>query len=273
MTAHHIPASPGPRVADRDVLLEVRGVRASVSFDGAAHPVLDGVNFDLRRGERLGVLGETERTLPLFARVLTGRTAPGDRVFAGTARLAAGPARNLAKPGEATPGGGGSIAPLDPAAPAAPHTGRAKAPRVLVADLTDLPHEQADTLLGRLRDTAPDLEADGAALIVVGGRFETVAGFCDTLQVVAGGRIVERGPAAELRDRPRHGLTVALRTGAAAPPPGAGTVRGCFFEPHCLRGRGHHSCRHDVPGPAPFVSPYGSVTVKCHLPAPIAPLP
>lgn len=272
MTAHHIPASPGPRVAAREVLLQVRGLRAAVSPGGAECPVLDDVNFDLRRGERLGVQGEAELALPLLARVLTGRPAHGDRVLAGTTRLASGPVRSLTEPGEPAHRGAGNIAPLGPAAPALPHTGRPPAgPRVLVADLTGLSAEEAGVRTGRLRAMAPDLDADGTGLIVVGGPFEAVARLCDTLQIVAGGRIIERGPAAELRARPRHGLTEALRTGAAAPPRGAGTGRGCFFEPHCPRGRGQESCRRDVPGPTPFVSPHGSVTVKCHFPAPAAP--
>ncbi|MFH8217744.1 hypothetical protein ACH4C2_00955 [Streptomyces sp. NPDC018057] len=274
MTAHHIPASSGPRVAARDVLLQVRGLRAAVCQGGAVRPVLDDVNFDLRRGERLGVLGETDLALPLLARALTGRPAPGDRVLAGTARITTGTAHHLAAPGEPAPGDAGTVTLHDPAVLGAPHAERAAAgPRVLVADLTALPPDEAMARTDRLRETAPALDEDGIALIVVGGRFETVAGFCDTLQVVAGGRIVERGPAAELRARPRHRLTVALRAGAAAPPHGARTGRGCFYEPHCLRGRGHDSCRHDLPGPAPFVSPHGSVTVKCHFPAPAAPTP
>ncbi|MFJ7626719.1 hypothetical protein ACIQZN_09540 [Streptomyces sp. NPDC097595] len=256
---HHIPASPGPRVADREVLLRVRGVRAAAG-GAAERPVLDDVNFDLRRGERLGVLGETARALPLLARVLTGRPAPGDRFLAGSALFAAGPVQA---------GERGCVTPYDPAAAPGPHPG----PRVLVADLTALSDEEGLARTDRLRAEAPALDADGTALIVLGGRFETLAALCDTLQVVAGGRIVERGPAAELRARPRHRLTEALRAGSTAPPDGTGTGRGCFFEPHCPRGRGQDRCRHEIPGPTPYASPHGAVTVKCHLPAPVAAKP
>ncbi|MFD7867497.1 hypothetical protein [Streptomyces sp. NPDC059783] len=267
MTAHHIPASPGPRVAARGVRLRVRGLRAALPLDGAVRTVLDDVNFDLRRGERLGVLGEDDAALPLLARTLTGRPAPGDRVLAGTVTLADGPGRAPAEAGKPASG----IALLDPAAPVLPHTGPAPAgTRVLVTVLTGLSADEAGARTDRLRALAPALEADGTALIVIGGPFGAVAGLCDTLQVVAGGRIVERGPAAELRARPRHGLTAALRTGDGAPPYGSGTGRGCFFAAHCPQGRGHDRCLHEVPGPTPFGSPYGSVTVKCHRPAPAA---
>ncbi|WP_051576200.1 hypothetical protein [Streptomyces sp. Tu 6176] len=140
MTAHHIPASSGPRVAARDVLLQVRGLRAAVSQGGAVRPVLDDVNFDLRRGERLGVLGETGLALPLLARALTGRPAPGDRVLAGTARFTAGPAHHLAAPGSRHPGTPVPSPCTTRQSSGAPHAERAAAgPRVLVADLTALP--------------------------------------------------------------------------------------------------------------------------------------
>ena len=85
--AHHIPASPGPRVAGNETIAHVRGVRVLRGTGHAARPLVDDVNFDLRRGERLGVAGGEASGTSALARAISGRAAHGETVIGGTVQL------------------------------------------------------------------------------------------------------------------------------------------------------------------------------------------
>ncbi len=55
------------------------------------------------------------------------------------------------------------------------------------------------------------VEEDGTALLFISHDLAVVRGLCDQLQVMYGGRIVERGPASEVLQFPMHPYTSGLR--------------------------------------------------------------
>jgi peptide/nickel transport system ATP-binding protein len=60
-------------------LLAVRDLRVSLPRDGRFHPAVDGVSFELARGEALAVAGESGCGKTLLARALVGLSPPGSR--------------------------------------------------------------------------------------------------------------------------------------------------------------------------------------------------
>ena len=69
------------RVADHvgdEVVVRVRDLRKSYRVHGGVHPALDGVTFDLRQGEALGIVGESGSGKTTIARCLLGLTSPTD---------------------------------------------------------------------------------------------------------------------------------------------------------------------------------------------------
>ena len=120
-------------------------------------------------------------------------------------------------------------------------------PRLLIADepttaLDVTVQAQVLALLQRLRREL------GMALMLITHDFGIVAAVCDTVQVMYGGRLVERGSMDQVLERPNHPYTEALlrlvpRLDAALgervdPIPGQptatiGTVAGCRFAPRC----------------------------------------
>jgi oligopeptide/dipeptide ABC transporter ATP-binding protein len=118
----------------------------------------------------------------------------------------------------------------------------------------------------------------GTAVILITHNLGIVAEFCDTVQVMYAGRVVERGPATQLFSHPVHPYTEALlqavpRTGTAGqalfaigglPPSLAQLPAGCSFEPRCQLGRGREICREVVPEPAWFAGRGGEVFAECH---------
>ncbi|HTW17658.1 MAG TPA: ABC transporter ATP-binding protein [Nocardioides sp.] len=83
----HIPASPGPRVADNDVLLRVRGTRTEFGAGDQVVPAVNDVSFDLRRLERLGIVGESGSGKSALARTLMRLIEHPGRVVGGTIEL------------------------------------------------------------------------------------------------------------------------------------------------------------------------------------------
>jgi peptide/nickel transport system ATP-binding protein len=91
--------------------------------------------------------------------------------------------------------------------------------------------------------------AQGMALLLVTHDLGLVAENCDDVLVLYAGRVMERGPAAEVLSSPRHPYTVALL--ASTPLPGGSRARlvelpgvvpglsppppGCRFHPRCAR--------------------------------------
>ena len=74
-------------------LCEIRGL--SVAYPGASMPALDGIDLDIRAGERLAVIGESGSGKSTLARALAGLLPDGARVEGGM-RWAAG---SLPRPG------------------------------------------------------------------------------------------------------------------------------------------------------------------------------
>ncbi|MGW5383186.1 ATP-binding cassette domain-containing protein [Nocardia sp. NPDC003963] len=325
MTTVHIPASPGPRVAQREIVLRIRGVR-SVGGQHPVVPVLADINFDLRRGERLGVTGGRGAGKSALARALVGAADPGQMLVAG--RLEFDDAEyTLGGSGEGSAGMSSRIVLLDdlarrfaPGAPIGHRIGAEIRASAAVRTPRQVRHyairllsdagihsaaEQFDTAFGELsRDgrlrvlvaaalarrpdvlvvddplmdriarspSGPAVLCEVAAnrdiaLIVMSRDTVPLSALCDTVQVLLAGKIVERGPARSVLDRPRHRYTAQLRRGATTfgrPP--RPSPAGCAFEPVCPRGHGRSECRSLVPGPTAYSSPAGSVTAKCHFP-------
>jgi oligopeptide/dipeptide ABC transporter ATP-binding protein len=153
----------------------------------------------------------------------------------------------------------------------------ANKPDVVIADepttaLDVTTQAQILDILGRLA-----AERD-AAVILITHNLGIVAEFCDTVQVMYAGRIVERSPVQDLFDHPVHPYTEALlkavpRPGSAGerlfaigglPPSLADLPPGCSFEPRCPVGRGDALCGSRRPEPALFPVAGGSRLAECH---------
>ncbi|MDP4907732.1 MAG: ABC transporter ATP-binding protein [Candidatus Nanopelagicales bacterium] len=61
-----------------EVVVRVRDLKKSYRVSGGVHPALDGVSFDLRQGEALGIVGESGSGKTTIARCLLGLTNPTD---------------------------------------------------------------------------------------------------------------------------------------------------------------------------------------------------
>lgn len=247
----HFPASPGPRVAGRRTIARIRGVR--VRRGSAA--LVDDVNFDLRAGERLGVLGGRASGTSALGRALAGQSAHGETFAGGTVES------------------GGEISRIAGlrwahAARFSPTTGKldledlsralARGAGAVLLDQTSTPGVDPAVLLSVLAD-------HDAPLVLVTDDAGLLRDTCDTVQVLLAGRIVERGPAEELLSRPRHRYLESLLAGA--PEWVAGPRGGCAFEPRCPVGHGRPECAAEFPASRSYPSPSGAVTVKCHRPA------
>jgi peptide/nickel transport system permease protein len=88
----HVPAAP---VGSSDALLSVRGLTVAFSRGGRDVPVVTGVDFEVGRGEALGILGESGCGKSVTARSIlgllpgTGRVTAGSVVFEGRDLLTA----------------------------------------------------------------------------------------------------------------------------------------------------------------------------------------
>jgi peptide/nickel transport system ATP-binding protein len=81
MTALQAKARPG---SAGDILLEVRGLRVEGQSDEVWHEIVKGVNLTLRRGEVLGLIGESGAGKSTIGLAAMGYTKPGCRIVAGT---------------------------------------------------------------------------------------------------------------------------------------------------------------------------------------------
>jgi oligopeptide/dipeptide ABC transporter ATP-binding protein len=155
-------------------------------------------------------------------------------------------------------------------------------PDVLIADE---PTTALDvTTQAQVLDLLERLAAErGTAVILITHNLGIVAEFCDTVQVMYAGRIVERSPAQRVFDHPAHPYTEALlkavpRTGSAGqpllaigglPPSLAALPDGCSFEPRCPVGHGREVCVSRVPEPVLLAGPDGPgepAMAECHFP-------
>jgi oligopeptide/dipeptide ABC transporter ATP-binding protein len=146
-------------------------------------------------------------------------------------------------------------------------------PTVLLAD------EPTSALDASLRVGALQLlktftRANNAVLVLVSHDLGLVSGFCESLLVLYGGRVVEAGPTEHLTDDPKHPYTKALWgctpqigdegrralpsiIGSVAPLAEGGT--GCRFAPRCPEAV--ERCLKEEP----VLEEAGSVDVACHL--------
>jgi oligopeptide/dipeptide ABC transporter ATP-binding protein len=149
-------------------------------------------------------------------------------------------------------------------------------PAVLIADepTTALDVTTQAQVLVLLERLATDHRA---AIILITHNLGIVAEFCDTVQVMYAGRIVERATTADTFARPVHPYTEALLESVPRPdqlqrgplpsiqglPPNlAALPPGCSFEPRCPLGHGREICRERVP-PTVRVAP--DALAECHF--------
>jgi peptide/nickel transport system ATP-binding protein len=148
-------------------------------------------------------------------------------------------------------------------------------PRLLIADepTTALDVTIQAQILELLRDLVRET---GAALIMITHDLGVVAGLCETVNVLYGGRIVERARRHELFAAPRHPYTNGLLRSIPrldAPPGDAleaipGSIAdnldwgdACAFAPRCSRAV--ESCV----GASPVVETSGARLLRCHNPS------
>jgi peptide/nickel transport system ATP-binding protein len=149
-------------------------------------------------------------------------------------------------------------------------------PRLLVADepTAALDVTTQAQILALLRELVRDT---GAGLLLTTHDFGVVAGTCETVNVLYGGRIVERAQRHRLFATPRHpythGLLSAIPRLDGPPAVGLATIQGsgadrlpwgeaCAFAPRCARALPRCS---DVP---PTVDVSGGRLLRCHNPVP-----
>jgi len=133
------------------------------------------------------------------------------------------------------------------------------------------------TTQARIMDLLDRLvEEHGTAVVLITHDLGVAAGFCDAIQVMYGGRIVERAEAERLYRAPVHpyseallgaAVDLSLELGVPIPtiggaPPLAGELpSGCSFHPRCPVAR--DVCRAELPA----LEPLSGRSVACHLAA------
>jgi peptide/nickel transport system ATP-binding protein len=152
-------------------------------------------------------------------------------------------------------------------------------PRLLIADE---PTTALDvTIQAQILALLAELVADtGTALIMITHDLGVVAGLCDEVNVLYGGRVVERSQRHELFARPRHPYTHGLlgsiprldtaRGGRLAAIKGSVAdnlpwAEACAFAPRCSRVLG--SCRDTTP---PVSTSGQGRMLRCHNPVPVS---
>jgi peptide/nickel transport system ATP-binding protein len=152
-------------------------------------------------------------------------------------------------------------------------------PRLLIADepttaLDVTTQAQVLDLLDRL------VTQHGAAVILITHNLGIVAEFCEFVQVMYAGRIVERATTTDIFARPTHPYTEALLRSVPRPdrlergplasipglPPNlANLPPGCSFEPRCPLGHGKEICRTEAPPPLTLGTPERPIVSECHF--------
>jgi oligopeptide transport system ATP-binding protein len=304
-----------------EVILSVRDLRARFETDAGPARAVDGVSFELRQGETLGIVGESGCGKSVTSLALLGLAAQarisGQALFHGRDLLALAPAALRAVRGDRI-----AMVFQDPMTSLNPflristqmmeplmlhrRLGR-RAARARAAELLEMagiagaerrigqyPHQFSGgmrqrvmiamalacdpeiliadeptsaldvTIQAQILDLVRDLtRRRGTAVILITHSLGVVAGICDTLCVMYAGRIVERGPTAEVFEAPLHPYTQALirsvprldlqgpaRLAAIPGQPPAAThlPSGCPFHPRCPQAM--DACRLDLPPPA-----------------------
>src|ERR1700740_3550062 len=83
-TAKTSRSSPKPRGAKGDVLLEIRGLRIEGQSDERWTEIVKGIDLTLRRGEVLGLIGESGAGKSTIGLAAMGYARPGCRITAGS---------------------------------------------------------------------------------------------------------------------------------------------------------------------------------------------
>ena len=148
-------------------------------------------------------------------------------------------------------------------------------PKLVIADepTTGLDVSVQAEILSLVRGLRDDL---GASILWISHDMGVIAELADEVAVMYAGRLVERGPAVDLFETPRHPYTEALlrtladlRRGAPGepmyqiagqPPSLHSNISGCAFHPRCPYAEPR--CQDEEP---PLVS-YGEVSAACHFP-------
>ncbi|MDE0382842.1 MAG: ATP-binding cassette domain-containing protein [Defluviicoccus sp.] len=152
-------------------------------------------------------------------------------------------------------------------------------PRLLIADE---PTTALDvTVQAQIMHLLADMRARfGTAVILVTHDVGVVAGNCDEMAVLYGGRVMERGTVADIFAVPRHPYTAGLLEAVPRldrederlpdipgdPPDPARPQSGCPFAARC--GLADVLCAREAPAPVPFP---GGRLVACHRPLGAAP--
>ena len=120
----------------------------------------------------------------------------------------------------------------------------------------------------------------GMAVILITHNLGIVAEFCDVVQVMYAGRIVESASVREIFRKPAHPYTESLLKSvpradeaergrlfsiAGLPPSLSDLPSGCSFEPRCFAGKGHPLCRRETPISRQLDSREGTRTAECHF--------
>ena len=146
-------------------------------------------------------------------------------------------------------------------------------PRVLVLDE---PVSALDiSIRAQVLNLLADLKAEfGLTYVIISHDLSVVRHVADDLMIMYLGRVVEKGPSAEIFSRPRHPYTQALLSATPVADPKAKRNRirltgelpspiapppGCAFHPRCRFA--NDRCRIEPPAMLPTA---GSVTVACH---------
>ncbi|HYN28972.1 MAG TPA: ABC transporter ATP-binding protein [Dermatophilaceae bacterium] len=271
MTTTPAPSTTRPAIGGEEPLLSVRDLTVTFGTRGEeSFLAVDGVDFDVRAGQTVGLVGESGCGKSVTSLAIMGLLpARGNRVT-GTVRFDGTDLLGLS-PSEMRDRRGRDIAmvfqdPLSSLNPVVPvgrqvtevlerHRGMSRkaatpvardlldrvgipdpdrrlkdyphqlsggmrqraliaialacAPRLLIADepTTALDVTIQAQILALLKDLVQDT---GTALMMITHDLGVVAGLCDEVNVLYGGRIVERGERHELFARPRHPYTVGL---------------------------------------------------------------
>lgn len=155
----------------------------------------------------------------------------------------------------------------------------ANEPDVIIADepttaLDVVTQAQVLDLLDRL------VTRRGAAVILITHNLGIVAEFCDIVQVMYAGRLVERAGVEDIFARPLHPYTEALLKSVPRPdqlargplasipgsPPNLAMLPpGCPFEPRCPLGHGREICATRTPLPIVVGDPDHPIVAECHF--------
>ncbi len=324
----------------REVVLSVRSLRTEFRTSAGVVRAVRDVSLQVRRGEKVGVVGESGCGKSALALSILGLIEPPGRVAGGEVELN-GRVVSLLRDRSLRRVRGNEVSLVfqDPMTALDPvqtigaqiveairkhqNVSRKVARRQAIALLRDVdvpfperrfasyPHEYSggmrqrvliaiaiannpDLLIADEPTTALDVttqaqvldlleklvEEHHAAIMLITHNLGIVAEFCDRVNVMYAGRIVEQADVEQVFARPVHPYTEALlrsvprpdelRQGplptiAGLPPSLIDLPAGCPFEPRCPVGQGRRVCRDEAPSPTTVGPGSAPVVVECHF--------